>query len=263
LKKESEHIVLKATDLSVGYQSKKQTHTVAKHINFELKKGELVGLIGANGIGKSTLLRTLTKTQQPLGGTIHINNQELTQINQLTLAKQLSLVLTENVSQTNLSVQELIALGRQPYTNWLGTLSATDIEKTAASLDVIQINELAQKKCFELSDGQLQKVMLARALAQDTDLIILDEPTTHLDLYHKVYILKLLQKLAKETHKTILFSTHEINVALSMCDKLIVMKQDKTHFGTPQELISNNAFDDLFPKDLVEFDADSSSFKIK
>ena len=263
MKKESEHIVLKATDLSIGYQSKKQTHTVAKHINFELKKGELVGLIGANGIGKSTLLRTLTKTQQSLGGTIHINNQELTQINQLTLAKQLSLVLTENVSQTNLSVQELIALGRQPYTNWLGTLSATDIEKTAASLDVIQINELAQKKCFELSDGQLQKVMLARALAQDTDLIILDEPTTHLDLYHKVYILKLLQKLAKETHKTILFSTHEINVALSMCDKLIVMKQDKTHFGTPQELISNNAFDDLFPKDLVEFDADSSSFKIK
>jgi len=263
LKKEAEHIVLKATDLSIGYQSKKQTHTVAKHINFELKKGELVGLIGANGIGKSTLLRTLTKTQQPIDGTIHINHQELIQINQLTLAKQLSVVLTENVSQTNLSVQELITLGRQPYTNWLGTLSAADREKTAASLDVIQIKELAHKKCFELSDGQLQKVMLARALAQDTDLIILDEPTTHLDLYHKVYILKLLQRLAKETHKTILFSTHEINVALSMCDKLIVMKQDKTHFGTPQELISNNAFDDLFPKDLVAFDSDSGSFKIK
>jgi len=263
LKKETEHIVLKASDLSVWYQSKKETHTVAKQINFELKKGELVGLVGGNGIGKSTLLRTLTNTQQPLAGTIHVNNQELTKINQLTLAKQLSVVLTENVSQTNLSVQELIALGRQPYTNWLGTLSATDIEKTVSSLDVIQIKEFAHKKCFELSDGQLQKVMLARALAQDTDLIILDEPTTHLDLYHKVYILKLLQRLAKETNKTILFSTHEINVALSMCDKLIVMKQEKTHFGTPQELISNNAFDDLFPKDLVAFDLDSGSFKIK
>lgn len=263
MKKEREHIVLKASDLSVGYQSKKEIHTVAKQISFELKKGELVGLVGGNGIGKSTLLRTLTNTQQALTGTIHINNQELTQINQLTLAKQLSVVLTENVSQTNLSVQELIALGRQPYTNWLGTLSNTDIEKTKTSLDVIQIKELAHKKCFELSDGQLQKVMLARALAQDTDLIILDEPTTHLDLYHKVSVLKLLQKLVKETNKTILFSTHEINVALSMCDKLIVMKQDKTHFGTPQELISEQAFDDLFPEDLVAFDTNSGSFKIK
>lgn len=263
MNKEVEHIVLKAEDLSIGYQSKKGIHTVTKQINFELKKGELVGLIGGNGIGKSTLLRTLTKTQEALEGNIYINHKELSRLNQLTLAKQLSVVLTENVSQTNLSVQELIALGRQPYTNWLGTLSDIDKDKTKASLDSIQIKELAHKKCFELSDGQLQKVMLARALAQDTDLIILDEPTTHLDLYHKVYILKLLQKLVKETNKTILFSTHEINVALSMCDKLIVMKQDKTHFGTPKELIENNAFDDLFPKDLVGFDAESHSFKIK
>lgn len=122
---------------------------------------------------------------------------------------------------------------------------------------------MAHKKCFELSDGQLQKVMLARALAQDTDIIVLDEPTTHLDLYHKVYILKLLQRLAKETQKTILFSTHEINVALSLCDELIVMKKEQTHFGSPQELINQNAFDALFPDDLVEFNTTTNSFSIK
>jgi len=263
LGQKTNHTVLKATNLSIGYQTKKSKTIVAENINFELHKGELVALVGGNGIGKSTLLKTLTKTQQSLGGDIYINDQELSNLSQLSLAKQLSIVLTENVSQTNLSVQELIALGRQPYTNWLGTFSDMDVEKTKASLNAIQITDLAQKKCFELSDGQLQKVMLARALAQDTDLIILDEPTTHLDLYHKVYILKLLQNLAKQTNKTILFSTHEINVALSMCDKLIVMKQDETHFGTAKELIADSAFDDLFPEDLVEFDSKTSSFKIK
>ena len=187
----------------------------------------------------------------------------MSSISSLDLARQLSVVLTENVSQTNLSVQELIALGRQPYTNWIGTLSEADKEKTKAAIEAIQITDLSDKKCFELSDGQLQKVMLARALAQDTDIIVLDEPTTHLDLYHKVSVLKLLQKLAQETNKTILFSTHEINVTLSLCDKVIVMKEDATHFGTPQKLIEEQAFDDLFPADLVGFDADSGSFKIK
>jgi iron complex transport system ATP-binding protein len=175
----------------------------------------------------------------------------------------LSVVLTENVSQTNLSVQELIALGRQPYTNWLGSLTEEDRIKTQQAIEAINISDLSEKNCFELSDGQLQKVMLARALAQDTDIIILDEPTTHLDLYHKVSVLKLLQKLAKTTQKTILFSTHEINVTLSLCDKILVMKDSGTKFGAPKSLIEGKAFNDLFPEDLVEFDSTSGAFKIK
>lgn len=258
-----QHIVLKVADLSIGYQTKKDQTTVAKHINFELVKGELIGLIGANGIGKSTLLKTITKSQKALEGTISVNGISLNDISNLNLAKEMSVVLTENVSQTNLSVQELIALGRQPYTNWIGTLSEEDEVKTKAAIEAIQITDLIHKKCFELSDGQLQKVMLARALAQDTDIIILDEPTTHLDLYHKVSVLKLLQKLAKETQKTILFSTHEINVTLSLCDKVIVMKEHTTHFGSPKKLIEEKAFDDLFPEDLVVFDSVTGSFKIK
>lgn len=259
----SNNIVLQAKQLSVGYTSKK-THTiVAEAIDFELKKGELIGVIGANGIGKSTLLKTLTKSQRQLSGEIFINGQQLKAISNLDLAKMLSVVLTENVSQTNLSVQELIALGRQPYTNWLGSLSEEDKVKTQQAIEAIQISDLTHKNCYELSDGQLQKVMLARALAQDTDLIVLDEPTTHLDLYHKVSVLKLLQRLVKTTQKTILFSTHEINVTLSLCDKIIVMKESGTAFGTPKELIAKNAFDDLFPDDLVYFDHHTNTFIIK
>lgn len=263
LTEKTAHIVLKAQQLSIGYQTKNNQTIVAKNINFELAKGELVGLIGANGIGKSTLLKTMTKSQKALGGAIFVNGKSVDDISNMTLAKEMSVVLTENVSQTNLSVLELIALGRQPYTNWIGTLTEEDEVKTKTAIEAIQITNLIHKKCFELSDGQLQKVMLARALAQDTDIIILDEPTTHLDLYHKVSVLKLLQKLAKETQKTILFSTHEINVTLSLCDKVIVMKEATTHFGSPQQLIAEKAFDDLFPEDLVVFDTESGSFKIK
>jgi len=258
-----QHIVLKVENLSIGYQTKKGQTIVAENVNFKLVKGELIGLIGANGIGKSTLLKTITKSQKTLKGEVFVNGKSLDCISNMTLAKEMSVVLTENVSQTNLSVQELITLGRQPYTNWIGTLTEEDEVKTKAAIEAIQITDLIHKKCFELSDGQLQKVMLARALAQDTDIIILDEPTTHLDLYHKVSVLKLLQKLAKETQKTILFSTHEINVTLSLCDKVIVMKEATTHFGSPKKLIEAQAFNDLFPEDLVVFDADSGSFKIK
>lgn len=131
------------------------------------------------------------------------------------------------------------------------------------AINQTNILDLKNKKCFELSDGQLQKVMIARALAQDTDLIILDEPTTHLDMYHKAYILKLLQKLAKETHKTILFSSHEIDLAIQLCDTLIVMSKNNVVSDSPCNLISNGTFNSLFPKDLIAFDEKTGSFRVK
>ena len=118
-------------------------------------------------------------------------------------------------------------MGRHPYTNWVGSLTSKDIEIVENAFKLVNISELRNKKCYELSDGQLQKVMIARALAQDTDIIVLDEPTTHLDMYHKAYILKLLQKLTKETGKTILFSSHEIDLAIQLCDTMIVMRKRK------------------------------------
>lgn len=263
MKDNNTHIVLKTENLAIGYTSKKENTTIASNINIELHQGELVGLIGANGIGKSTLLRSITKVQPPLQGSILINNKNLNRYSNLELAKVLSLVLTEKLASKNLTVFELVALGRQPYTNWIGNFSEGDIAMVNHALTQIKIENLKDKKCFELSDGQLQKVMIARALAQDTDIIVLDEPTTHLDMYHKAYILKLLKKLAQDTQKTILFSSHEIDLAIQLCDKIIVMNEDTVVSDEPCNLISKGTFDSLFPTDLIAFDANTGTFKVK
>lgn len=256
------HIILKTQNLSVGYASKKAKTIVASNINIELHKGELVGLIGGNGIGKSTLLRTLTNVQNPLDGQIFINEKDILKYTALDLAKVMSLVLTEQIASKNLSVLELIALGRQPYTNWVGNLTVNDKTAINKAMQQTNIEDLKDKKCFELSDGQLQKVMISRALAQDTDIIILDEPTTHLDMYHKAYVLKLLQKLAKDTNKTILFSSHEIDLAIQLCDRLVVMTETEVVSDTPCNLITKGTFKTLFPKDLIAFDEQTGSFKV-
>lgn len=261
--KTNQHTILKTKDLSIGYASKKERTVVASNINIELHKGALIGLVGGNGIGKSTLLRTLTNVQNALDGDIFINGKNIKQFPALDLAKVMSLVLTEQLMSKNLSVFELVALGRQPYTNWVGNLSENDISIINTAITQTSISDLKHKRCFELSDGQLQKVMIARALAQDTDLMILDEPTTHLDMYHKAYILKLLQKLAKETGKTILFSSHEIDLSIQLCDTLIVMSPNQVVSNTPCNLISKGVFDSLFPKDLIAFDEKTGSFRVK
>lgn len=260
---QTKHTILKTENLSIGYKIKKKDKVIISDISIQLKEGELVGLVGANGIGKSTLLRTLTNVQPKLKGEILINSKSLENTTDLELAQSLSVVLTEPIASRNLTVFELVALGRQPYTNWIGSLSEADKTIINKAISQTNIDSLKNKKCFELSDGQLQKVMIARALAQDTDLIILDEPTTHLDMYHKAYILKLLQKLAKETGKTILFSSHEIDLAIQLCDSMIVMTDDKVFTNSPCKLIEEGVFETLFPKDLIAFDTKSGSFKVK
>ncbi|MFD0862381.1 ABC transporter ATP-binding protein [Sungkyunkwania multivorans] len=255
--------ILKVEHLSIGYKTKKGPQVIGEDISFHLKSGALVALVGANGIGKSTLLRTLAKIQRPLSGDIFLKDRSLTKQNSIELAATLSLVLTEQIPSKNLTVFELVALGRQPYTNWVGTLSEKDAKKVREALALVQIDDIMDKKCFELSDGQLQKAMIARAIAQDTDLIILDEPTTHLDIYHKAYILKLLRKIAHETKKTVLFSTHEIEVAIQLCDQMVVMNERETVSGSPDTLIADKSFDQIFPSDLIQFDSQTRSFKVK
>lgn len=263
MKDNQTYSILKTHHLSIGYTSKKSETVVASDINLELHKGEFIGLVGANGIGKSTLLRTLTKVQNPLKGDIYIQEKNIKNLSDLDLAKSLSLVLTEPIASKNMSVFELVALGRQPYTNWVGNLTDMDVTIIENAINQTNITSLKNKKCYELSDGQLQKVMIARALAQDTDLIILDEPTTHLDMYHKAYILKLLQKLAKDTQKTILFSSHDIDLAIQLCDQMIVMSSDTVVMDQPCNLISKGVFNHLFPEDLIAFDALTGNFKVK
>lgn len=260
---EPTHSVLKVTNLSVGYFNGKKSILVSENINFNLKQGELIGLVGANGVGKSTLLRSLVGMQPIVSGTILINGKTLSSLTSLQLATQLSVVLTEAPASKNLTVQELVTLGRQPYTNWMGALSETDKKQVTYALEITDTAKLAHKKCFELSDGQLQRAAIARALAQDTPLILLDEPTTHLDLYHRAYILKLLKQLTSETKKTILFSTHEIDLAIQLSDTMLVMKENSAVFDQPCKLIEAGSFDTLFPKDTIDFDKKTGRFSIR
>lgn len=262
LKKES-HTILETRDLTIGYQKKQEQITVSSGINISVHTGELVALIGINGIGKSTFLRTISGIQQPLEGDILINAQNIHEIASEDLAEEISLVLTEQPVSRNLGVAELVALGRQPYTNWLGTLSEEDRKKVSSALQLVGIEDLKNKKCFELSDGQFQKVLIARALAQDTPAMVLDEPTSHLDMYHKAQVLKLLKQLSVQTQKAILFATHEINLALQLCDKIILMKNNEILQGSPNELIEKRAFESVFPEDLILFDPVLKAFRIK
>ena len=255
-------IILKASDISIGYTSKKVKNSIASNINLSLERGKLIALIGANGIGKSTLLRTITGIQKPIIGTVLLNGTNIHELNSLSLAQNLSVVLTEKLPPSNLTVWELIALGRQPYTNWIGTLTDNDIAKINEAIELTQIGHLTQKKHYEISDGQLQIALIARALVQDTPLIILDEPTTHLDLLHKVTLFKLLKKLTQETGKCILFSTHDIDMAIQLSDEMIIMTPDHTLQDQPCNLIMKGSFTTLFQNEHIVFDNEKGKFVI-
>jgi iron complex transport system ATP-binding protein len=252
--------ILETRNLSIGYKTKKSTIAIAENLNLNLVQGKLVALIGANGIGKSTLLRTLTGIQKPLKGEVFLQGKNIDNYQPAELAQQMSLVLTEKLPPSNLTVYELVALGRQPYTNWLGTLTSEDTDKINAAMKLTQIDHLSSKKHYEISDGQLQKVLVARALAQDTPLIILDEPTTHLDLLHKISLFKLLKKLTVEANKCILFSTHDIDLAIQLSDEMIVMTPEKVQQGQPSDLIASGVFDKLFNDENIFFDKDKGKF---
>ncbi len=208
------------------------------------------------------MLRTLGNFQPKISGTIEIEGKELYSYNEIQIASKISVVLTEPIASKNLSVYELLALGRHPYTNWLGKLAADDISIINNSISLLELESFLDKKCFQLSDGQLQRVLIARALIQDTNIILLDEPTTHLDLYHKVQILKLLKSIAHKTNKIILFTSHEIELAIQLCDKMLILDGRENAFNEPCKLIENKKFDSLFPADTISFDANTGSFRI-
>ncbi|NNE03850.1 MAG: ABC transporter ATP-binding protein [Eudoraea sp.] len=259
----SNHSVFEVQNLRIGYVHKRSNTVVADNLNFSLKEGELTAIIGVNGAGKSTLLRTMARVQPKLSGAINVGSLALEELKSEQLATRMSIVLTEPMATKNLTVKELISLGRQPYTNWLGVLTQTDLLKIQEAIKMVELTAYQDRKCYELSDGQLQKVLIARALAQDTSIIFLDEPTTHLDLYHKAQILKMLKRIAHTLQKTIVYTTHEIDIAIQLCDKMLILDQPISHFGSPCELIENEHFQSLFPSDTIGFDATTGSFKIK
>ncbi|WP_159475778.1 ABC transporter ATP-binding protein [Dyadobacter sp. 3J3] len=260
----SEKPILTARNLSIGYKAgKKLPRIVSESLNLDLFPGQLVCLLGPNGAGKSTLMRTLSGLQPMLSGEILIDHESLTNLKPADLAQKLSLVLTERIDTGNLTVSELVALGRTPYTGWLGSLSDLDQEKIDWSMDATDTKQYANRRMNELSDGERQKVMLARALSQDTRLILLDEPTAHLDLPNRVEMMRLLHNLARQTNKAILLSTHELDLALQAADKLWLMHPDgELVSGVPEDLVLNGSFEAAFIKNGFHFDRNTGTFTI-
>ncbi|MCE7041041.1 ABC transporter ATP-binding protein [Dyadobacter sp. CY312] len=256
--------VIKATDLSIGYKFRnKAPRIISTGLNLQLFPGEMVCLLGPNGAGKSTLMRTIAGLQPTISGGIEIDGMPLAALDPGELAKKLSLVLTERIEAGNLSVGEVVSLGRIPYTGWLGKLSDLDQDKINWALSATETTIFQHQKINRLSDGERQKVMLARALAQDTCLILLDEPTAHLDLPSRVEMMRLLHQLARRMNKAILLSTHELDLALQAADKLWVMKNDGSLItGTPEDLVLNGSFEAAFTKSGFYFDKSSGSFTI-
>lgn len=262
---ENSRFLLQAKNLVVGYKpGSKNPVQVAGPLNTEMLTGELICLLGPNGAGKSTLLRTLSGLQTPLSGNIELNGEQLQQLSPPQIAKKLSLVLTDSVKSGNLDVYSLISLGRYPYSGWLGTLNSQDRNIIDWAIASTQVEPLIGRTVSQLSDGECQKVMLARALAQNTPLIILDEPTAHLDLPSRIELMRLLHQLATDTQKGILISTHELDLALQVADKIWLLKKDGSlDTGSPETLVLNGAFEAAFDKAGIAFDKLTGTFNIR
>lgn len=260
---EAKKTVIQVDHLSIGYTHSKHEKIILSDINFSISTGNLVGIIGANGTGKSTLLRTLAHQQKKLSGQALINNKLIENYSINSWATQVSWVHTETLIPQSLTVFELVSLGRQPYTNWLDKLKTRDIQKINESLKLTDLVNLQDRKCSTLSDGQLQRVFIARAITQDTPIIFLDEPTTHLDLHHKVETLTLLKKLCTEFNKTIVFSSHEIELVLQVCNQIISITDKKVHLNTPDNLIESSILNDLFKNSSVYFNPELKNFRMK
>lgn len=215
---------LQAAKLNIGYGSDK---IIFSDISFSAGEGEMIALLGVNGIGKSTLLRTISGLQKSVSGNISIGGKQLNELSVHQRAKHISIVLTERIFVDNISARDFITLGRMPYTSWLGKLSDRDLEEVDRVISIMKIEKLQFKLFNEMSDGEKQKVLIARALCQQTPVIILDEPTAFLDFRNKKEILDLLSTVTTELKKTIIFSTHDIDAALTYCNKCWLMTEQK------------------------------------
>ncbi len=240
--------ILTLSQLSVGYKNGQEKNVLMENLNLGIPKGKFIALLGANGVGKSTLIRTIANLQKPLAGNILLKGKNIIEYDRKKFAQEVSLVLTDRIQGGNLNVRELVEMGRYPHTNWTGKLQFHDHEKVEEAIHLCAINYLKDANIFEISDGQLQKAMIARALAQDGDLMLLDEPTVHLDANNRFAVMELLRKLVDETKKSLLISTHQVEMAIKMSDELWLANcGENIKSGTPQELIKAKEIERAFP----------------
>lgn len=240
-------IVVEGENLTIGYQVGKKRTEVHAGLNFQLFRGELTCLLGANGAGKSTLLRTLAAAQPSLSGGLRLLGRDLSDYSERELSRTIGVVLTDRTQAGGLTVYELVALGRQPYTGFFGRLNKEDKRLVEHALQAVEIAHKARCYMAELSDGERQKVMIAKALVQECPLILLDEPTAFLDVVSRIEIMNLLHRLAVEENRAILLSTHDIEQALVLADRLwLLSSSDGLECGVTEDLILGNRMDTLF-----------------
>lgn len=253
--------IIQTRELSIGYRNKKSNHPIQTNLGLCIYPGKLVCLIGPNGCGKSTLLRTLSGLQPSLHGEILIEGVSLEKQSLERKARLISLVLTDRIEVSNLRVYDLVAMGRNPYTNWLGSLNNQDKEAVNTAIYQVQLDGYQNRFISQLSDGERQRAMIAKALVQDTPVILLDEPTAHLDLPNRVGIMILLKQLAEDTGKAVILSTHELDLALQAADSLWLMAADKgITVGVPEDLILENHIQTVFTGQSFYFDGNTGNF---
>ena len=254
-------------NLSIGYTQKGNEKVVAQGLNAAINSGELTCLLGCNGVGKSTLLRTLSAFQLALGGDIMLNSDctfhPLTSYTDKELSHLIGIVLTEKPDVRNMTTDELVGMGRSPYTGFWGTLTANDCKIVADAIRMVGIESLKGRMVHTLSDGERQKAMIAKALAQQTPVIYLDEPTAFLDYPSKVEMMQLLRRLAHEEQKTVFLSTHDVELALQLADCLWLIEPGKLSVGTPRQLADDGALSRFIERDGIVFDRDSLTLRVK
>ena len=251
---ENNNAIFTTRDLAVGYRNGKNEVTLLKDLNLSLAKGKLVALLGQNGAGKSTLLRALTCDEKPLSGTIQVNGKNLAEMSQKERSRIIGLVSTDRIQAGALTVTELVGLGRQPHTGFLGRLDEEDHAIVRQAMEDSGIISKAGEYIASLSDGERQKAMIARALAQQTPIIILDEPTAFLDVASRIETMRLLQTLAHERGKAVLLSSHDISQSLMLADELWLITTDRQVVtGTTPELVASGAMNRLFTNRSIHF----------
>jgi iron complex transport system ATP-binding protein len=256
--------LLAAIDLEIGYRNFSGTQRpLAQGINLTLRAGELIALMGPNGVGKSTLIRTMARLQPMIGGDIQVGGKSVRHLSYRESARLLSIVLSVPPSPGLISVFDLVAMGRYPHTGWTGKLDARHRAVVEWAIENTGIGHLRHRPLHHLSDGERQKVMIARALAQDTPLILLDEPTAHLDLPNRSDIVGLLRHLTRQTQRGILLSTHDLELALQAADRLWLMDhKGRVVTGTPEDLALDGWLGRLFGSQSVRFDEEHGGFRL-
>lgn len=257
-----EEAIIELNGLVAGYHRKQKTVPVMSFPDIRVAKGDFIAIAGPNGIGKSTLIKTLVQLIPEISGKIMLKGKPVSSYTRIDLASLVSYVSTE-IIHSRLSVRELVSFGRYPYTNWFGKIGEEDLRIVDEAITMLELEHLSGRSIDEISDGERQKAMIARALAQQTEIIILDEPTAFLDLPHKYEIVNLLGRLSREFGKTVIFTTHDLGIAIREVDKLWILSKDGFFHGSPEDMVLDGIFSRTFNTPRVSFDSRKGEFTIR